>query len=134
MSVQPQLRFLSLFVPDLEAARGRYEAVLGVPASANDGTAPEPHPFASDGPVLFDLGTVKLALYEANPHRGTHPGDVGLGVQVDASPAEMAKRASSQGAKVFYGPKPVPGDRREMAVFVLPDRHFFEAVGPKPST
>ena len=129
MSAPPELRFLSLFVPDLEAAKKRYEEVLGVSALEADGTSPDPHPFSPATPVLFDLGGVKLALYEANPDRGTHPGDVGIGVMVQGSPAALAGRASAQGGKVFYGPKRVPGDGRELAVFVLPDRHFFEVLG-----
>ena len=94
MCVQPQLRFLSLFVPDLEAATQRYQEVLGLPPTQDDGTAPSPHPFAAAGPVLFDLVTVKLALYQADPNRGTHPGDVGIGVTAAGSPSGTGPRAT----------------------------------------
>jgi catechol 2,3-dioxygenase-like lactoylglutathione lyase family enzyme len=134
MCAKPELKFLSLFVPDLAEATERYQVVLGVRPTEDDGTAPSPHPFAAAGPVLFDLVTVKLALYQADPKRGTHPGDVGVGVQVAGSPRSLAERAGASGGRVFYGPEAMPGDGREMAVFVLPDRHFIEVVGSRSDT
>jgi hypothetical protein len=124
----PALRFLSLFVPDLDAAAQSYEQVLGVAPSATPASAPAPHPFAKKGPVVFELGDVALALYQCDM-RGTHPGDVGIGVEVEGSSGAMAERARDVGGRVFFGPRPISStDSREMAVFVLPDRHFFEVV------
>jgi hypothetical protein len=119
------LRFLSLFVPDLVEAQRRYEAILGVSAQEDDRSAPSPHPFAAKGPVIFDLAGVCLALYQCN-NQQTHPGDVGIGLE--ASAAEIASRASQNQGQVFFGPQTAPGDGRQMAVFVLPDRHFFEVL------
>ncbi len=128
MPQKPQLRFLSLFVPNLPEAARRYAAVFGVEPNTNADTAPTPHPFAASGPVVFDLGTVALALYQCDM-RATHPGDVGIGVQVP-SPMEVATQARDHGGKVFYGPQEIADTGSELAVFVLPDRHFFEVVGP----
>jgi catechol 2,3-dioxygenase-like lactoylglutathione lyase family enzyme len=129
MPGEPELRFVSLFVPDIDEAARRYEQVLGVAPMHDDRTAPHPHPFAASAPVVFALGSVSIALYEANPPRGTHPGDVGIGLCVEGSPAGLVERAAASGARVLYGPKRAPGDGREIAVLVLPDRHFFELVG-----
>lgn len=126
-SPAPELRFLSLFVPDLEAAVRTYRRVFGIEPSA-PALAPQPHPFAAAGPVVFDLGAVQLALYQCDM-RATHPGDVGIGVHVDGSPAEIAGRVAPVGGKVFYGPRTFTEGGPELAVFVLPDRHFFEVVG-----
>jgi len=128
MPEPPEIRFLSLFVPDVAAAAQHYETLLGGPPVAAHGRAPDPHPFAGSEPVVFELGTVLIALYQANPNRGTHPGDVGIGVRVDAPPSQVAERARSCRAQVLYGPKRVPGDGRTLAVVMLPDRHFFELV------
>ena len=92
MSENPQLKFLSLFVPDLAEVAQRYEAVFGITPSEDPGVAPQTHPFAAAGPVVFDLGNVALALYECD-QRSTHPGDVGIDNQVDPAPDAMAKRA-----------------------------------------
>ena len=132
MTNPPEIELLSLFVPDLNAASRRYATVLGIQPEPHPGPAPNPHPFASKGPVVFQLGAVSLALYQAAPGRGTHPCDVGIGLTVEGSVREIATRAGAQGGKVFFGPAPLPEDGREMAVFVLPDRHFFELVGNSP--
>lgn len=125
---RPALRFLSLFVPDLTKAVKSYERILGVAPTKESSAAPTPHPFAAAGPVVFELGSVALALYQCDM-RGTHPGDVGIGVEVAGAPATIASRAAEQGGQVFFGPQPISAtDQREMAVFVLPDRHFFEVV------
>ncbi len=123
----PSVRFLSLFVPDLDAARARYEAIFGVPPCEDDPDCLSPHPFAAAGPVVFELGGVKLALYQADM-RGTHPGDVGIGVVTDQPLPPIAERARSAGANVFVRPAPLEGQNRELTVFMLPDRHFFEVV------
>ena len=52
----------------------------------------------------------------------------------DLPSAAAAQRANASGGKVVCGPEAMPGDGREMAVFVLPDRHFFEAMGPRSDT
>ena len=130
MSNPPRLQFLSLFVRDLDVAAKRYEAILGVTPCTADHDAPAPHPFAAGGPVVFDLGTCKLALYQCDL-RGTHPGDVGIGVDVGDDIVGMAKRAAANGAQVFHGPKPLAGATRDIAVFMVPDRHFFEIVGKR---
>ena len=128
MAQPPCLRFLSLFVPDLAAATQRYEAVFGVSPQTDDRDAPSPHPYASSGPVVFDLGGVKLALYQCDG-RTTHPGDVGIGLEVDGTPDGIAEQARQHRGQVFFGPQPRAGDGRRMAVFMLPDRHFFEVIG-----
>lgn len=125
---QPTLRFLSLFVPDLEDACRRYQTIFGIEPVQDDKDAPAPHPFAKRGPVVFDLKTCKLALYECDM-RGTHPGDVGIGLDVADDLGSVAKRAASNQGKVFFGPKRLVEEDRDMAVFMLPDRHFFEVVG-----
>ena len=128
MSATTEIRFLSLFVPDLDAAATRYEAVLGIAPQANSAEAPRPHPFALRGPIVFQLGAVALALYECDG-RTTHPGDVGIGLVAEAGPEELAKRATANGGRVFYGPRVLPEDGRACAAFMLPDRHFFETLG-----
>jgi len=124
----PRLRFLSLFVPDLEDAATRYAAVLGIMPTGQASGAPQPHPFAARGPVVFDLGGVEIALYQADL-RTTHPGDVGIGLEVDGAPDALAERAAKHGGRVFYGPTELPADARRAAALVLPDRHFFEVLG-----
>lgn len=125
MSEQPAIRFLSIFVPNLREAARAYEAVLGCAPVEGPGQALQPHPFAAQGPVVFDLGAVHLALYQAD-YRGTHPGDVGIGLEVDGPVSALAQRAAKHG-RVFYGPKTGP-DGRQLAAFMMPDRHFFEVV------
>lgn len=126
----PAIRFLSLFVPDLAQARTRYESMLGVAPVERDPDCLAPHPFSPAPPVVFDLGGVKLALYQADM-RGTHPGDVGIGLLVEDGPGAIAERAKKAGANVFVPPRPLPGQARDLSVFMMPDRHFFEAVGPR---
>lgn len=125
-SPAPRMRFLSLFVPDLDAAVAQYAAVFGVSPRDDSGQAPNPHPFAGLGPVTFDLGQVCLALYQCDG-RTTHPGDVGIGVEV-TNPSATTEAVRDAGGQVFFGPRPMPGDGRDLAVFVTPDRHFFEIV------
>jgi len=43
---------------------------------------------------------------------------------------EVCGRANKVQARVFRMPSPLQEDTRRMAVFVTPDRHFFEAVEP----
>ena len=128
MAPPPRLQFLSLFVPDLAAASQRYEAIFGVAPAPDETEPPSPHPYASAGPVVFDLGGVKLALYQCDG-KTTHPGDVGIGLRTDGPPDQLAKRARQHRGQVFFGPQALPGDGRAMAVFMLPDRHFFEVIG-----
>lgn len=120
----PSLRFLSLFVDDLQRARQRYAAVFGVEPLADeqvDAAVPRQHPYSPAPPVVFDLGGVALALYQVDG-RVTHLGDVGIGVVVDEPAAELAQRVQQEGGQVMQR----PGD--PLLVFVLPDRHFFEVV------
>lgn len=125
----PSIRFLSLFVPDLAQARARYELLLGIQPTEGHPDCLVPHPFAAAGPVVFDLGEVKLALYQCDM-RGTHPGDVGIGLLDEAGPEAMASRAKKAGANVFLPPRALQGQGRSLSVFMMPDRHFFEVVGP----
>lgn len=126
MSDSPRLRFLSIFVPDLAEAAERYAAVLGAEPIEGTAPAPSPHPFAPQEPVVLRLGDVCLALYQCDG-RTTHAGDVGIGLEVNDATA-VAKAAADNGGQVFFGPRTLPGDGREMAVFMMPDRHFFEIV------
>ena len=129
MLENPTLRSVSLFVPDLEEAGRRYAEVFRVQPARGDATLPSPHPFgAGRPPVVFDLGGVKLALYQADG-RTTRGGDVGIGVELDAPPAALAERATRHDGQVFHGPARL-ADGRELAVFVLPGAHYFEVVGP----
>ncbi|MBI4702378.1 MAG: hypothetical protein HY744_14750 [Deltaproteobacteria bacterium] len=130
MEERPRIRFLSLFVPDLESAARRYEAVFGVRRRPGADGAPRDHPYAAAGPVVLDLGPVELALYQCDG-RTTHPGDVGIGVELDGPPAALGRRAAEQGGRVFFGPAARGADGRELCVLVLPERHFFEVVGPR---
>lgn len=130
MSKQPTVRFLSLFVPDLEIARAHYSVILGVEPVDADEVCLQKHPFAASGPVVFDLGSLKLALYRCDM-KGTHPGDVGIGLDTGEAAGEVAARARRIGANVFFGPKPVAGQQRELAVFMTQDRHFFEVASAK---
>lgn len=129
-SSSPRVRFLSLFVPDLEAARRMYAEVFGVEAVEDD-ELPAPHPYAAAGPVVFDLGGVKLGLYQCDM-KTTHPGDVGIGLRAPGSASEVSDRVAAQGGRVFFGPRPSGPQQSELAVFVLPDRHFFEVLGARP--
>ncbi|MFH1464800.1 MAG: hypothetical protein ABIO70_10475 [Pseudomonadota bacterium] len=117
--MEPSLRFLSLFVPDLPAAAARYAAFLGMAPVLDDPDVPRAHPYAAGPPVVFPLGQVKLALYPCDG-RVTHPGDVGIGLVSD-DPAALLGRAAQAGAQVFPAHPAAP-----LRVFMLPDRHFFE--------
>lgn len=123
----PAVKFLSLFVPDLEDAARRYEAILGVAPTAQPRNAPPRHPFSPAKAVVFDLGTVELALYQTDG-KTTHAGDVGIGIETGEDAGSVGKRAASAGASVFPGVHTLREDGRKMAVFMTPDRHFFEAV------
>ncbi len=132
MNSQVTLRFISLFVPNLADAVGRYQALLRVAPSAESGAAPAPHPFGVKGPVVFQLGEVAIALYECDGQT-THPGDVGLGIECPLD--EAASLLREQGGSVFWGPASLGESEQRMAVGVLPDQHFFEMVEPKsPAT
>lgn len=132
----PQVRFLSLFVDDPSAAAVRLEALLGcAPRSADAaggaGAAPSPHPFAApEPPIVFDLGTIELALYRAAAARGTHAGDVGIGVVTDLDDADespLDARLTASQARAL-GPTQTLADGRAMRVAMTLDRHFFELV------
>ena len=123
MTPHLELRFISLFVPSLQQAVPRYQALFGVAPSAGSASAPAPHPFACKGPVVFRMGSVAVALYECDGKR-THPGDVGFGLE--GSVDEAAARLREQGGRVLWGPRPLAAGLRRMVVGMLPDRHFFE--------
>jgi catechol 2,3-dioxygenase-like lactoylglutathione lyase family enzyme len=131
MSSEPTVRFLSLFVPDLQAAARYYQSIFGAPALDHDDHAPSAHPFAAAGPVVFALGPVRLALYQCD-QRTTHPGDVGIGIEVESGMQELCARASQHGGRVFRAPSKLANGGRTMAGFMLPDRHFFEIVDAPP--
>ncbi len=123
----PTLRFVSLFVPELEATAARYAAFLGVDAVHDDPDVPRHHPYAAGPPVVFPMGQVKLALYPCDG-RITHPGDVAIGLHSEDLPATMGA-AKAAGATLF--PRRTTAEpSRELGVFVLPDKHFFEVLGP----
>jgi hypothetical protein len=124
-----RLRFISLFVPNLAQAVAQYSVLLQiVPAEGTVG-ALTPHPFAVKGPVVFEMGEVLLALYECDGAT-THPGDVGFGLEGDIG--QIAARMKQQGGTVFFGPGTVPGSDTNVAIGMMPDRHFFEVVEPAP--
>lgn len=133
----PQVRFLSLFVDDPAAAAVRLEALLGcAPRSADAagaaGAAPSPHPFAApEPPIVFDLGTIELALHRASNAKGTHAGDVGIGVvtglEGDAGETGLDARLAASQARAL-GPTQTLADGRAMRVAMTLDRHFFELV------
>lgn len=128
----PELSFLSLFVPDLAQASRDYQKVLGIEPAASSGTAIAEHPFADGPPVVFILGSVALALYQSDG-KTTHPGDVGIGLNFE--PAGFSERAATVRGTTLWGPKKLAGEQRRMCVTMLPDRHFFEVVGPsEPDT
>lgn len=120
---RPTLRFLSLFVADLERAAQNYSAALGVEPMATPALAPMRHPFSPAPPVVFDLGGVELALYQVDANI-THEGDVGIGVE-SADPQALLHRVADVGGQTLVDS--TVGDTT-MSVFVMPDRHFFEVV------
>ncbi len=120
-----RIEFLSLFVPNLEAAVERYRVMLGVEPEAGPGLALAPHPFARKGPVVFQLGNIALALYQSDS-QVTHPGDVGIGIRV--SDLETVHRFREAGGNTFWGPNALQTANEQLAIGVTPDRHFFEIV------
>lgn len=146
----PTVRFLSLFVDDLADATTRLSALLGCAPRPPEARreAPTPHPFAGDGPVVFDLGTIEIALYRAVAARGTHAGDVGIGVETGVSAGALTARLAAAGARPLAGATPLEGEEdgavggedghgqgegeervgREMRVAMTRDRHFFELL------
>ena len=121
------IRFISLFVPNLDAAATHYGELLQMSPSIGPSAVPKPHPFAARGPVVFELGDVALALYECD-NQTTHPGDVGLGLECEV--AVYAPRINAQGGHVFWGPRQVSNEARALAIGMMPDRHFFELINP----
>lgn len=117
-TAKPKLRFLSLFVPDLDQYRVVYADLFGVEPEATSPPVVANHPYSPKPPVVFDLGGVKLALYQADG-QVTHAGDVGIGLVAD-EPADFERRAQEHGGQTIGS-----GDLRIVA---LPDRHFFEIV------
>lgn len=125
-----RIPFISLFVPDLADASARFAAVLGQPSTHAANAAPNPHPFAAKGPVVFQLGDVALALYQCDQNT-THPGDVGIGLERPL--AQAIDALQQQGAAVFFGPRQLAQGSPQLAVAMMPSRHFFELVEPEPA-
>jgi hypothetical protein len=130
----PRVPFLSLFVEDPTAAAVRLEALLGCrPRSAGDAganVAPSPHPFAAEGPIVFELGTIELALYRASAAKGTHGGDVGIGIALGAleeDDATLDARLAASQARPL-APTTTLADGRSLRVAMTLDRHFFELI------
>jgi len=124
---RPTLRFLSLFVPDIEAAAQQYRAALGVTPMAAPRWAPARHPFSPDPPVVFDLGGVELALYRVDANI-TQAGDVGIGVE-SGQTSQMLRRVVDVGGQALLDSATATATTpATMSVFVMPDRHFFEVV------
>ncbi len=128
MAQTPRIEFLSLFVPDLDAAVNRYRAVLGIEPALEPGLALSSHPFATKGPVVFQLGEVALALYQCDM-RTTHPGDLGIGLRVEDN--ETVHRFGETGGQVFWASPQPQGP--QLAIGVTPERHFFEMVAAEPT-
>lgn len=127
----PTVRFLSLFVDDLAGAAARLSALLGVVPRADDapGDAPSPHPYGGAGPIVFDLGTLELALYAASARNGTHSGDLGIGVALDEDGEALDARIAAARARSLGPAVALAGEResgRTMRVAMTPERHFFE--------
>lgn len=125
----PTVRFLSLFVDDLPGAAARLSTLLGVAPRAADAPceAPRPHPHGGEGPVVFDLGTIELALYAASATRGTHAGDLGIGVALDEPAVALDARIAGAHARALGPARALAGeDDRALRVAMTPERHFFE--------
>jgi hypothetical protein len=123
-----RVEFLSLFVPDLSAARDAYATVFGIEPEAASGSIPHTHPYSPQPPVVFDLGTLKLALYQIDGHV-THAGDVGIGTTTDDLPGLLA-RAQRVGADAMPAVE-VDADQdapKRFGVVVFPAQHFFELI------
>ena len=131
MSRNPKIKFLSLFVPNLDEALDNYQSLLGVSPESGKGAALAPHPFAARGPVVFQLGEVALALYECDGQT-THPGDVGIGLETDLEHATSG--LLEHGGQVFWQPEAIDANQRRLAIGMSPDRHFFEIVDGGPAT
>ncbi len=155
----PRVRFLSLFVDDPATSADRLEALLGCAPreDARAEGAPSPHPFAAEGPIVFELGEVELALYRASAAKGTHAGDVGIGVALNAAETGLADETSStksansadDAARAVaehdtvlnarlaaskaraLAPSTTLADGRPMRVAMTLDRHFFELIGAR---
>jgi hypothetical protein len=129
MSEAPRVEFLSLFVLNLDASVEQFRTMLGVEPEPDPGLALAPHPFASKGPVVFQLGHIALALYECDS-RTTHPGDLGIGLRVDD--LDTVHRFGAVGGQIFWGPNSLQPISEQLAIGVTSDRHFFEIVGTIP--
>lgn len=135
MSSNVSIPFISLFVPDLEQARAAYARVFGTEAVPASGEVPPRHPFSPLPPAVFELGGVRLCLYQVDG-RVTHAGDVGLGIATTDEPEAVLRRAAEAGGQVLMSPTRLPasGDGAlTMSIFMLPDRHFFELVKREPA-
>ncbi len=120
---RPTLRFLSLFVADLERAAQNYSVALGVEPMATPAQAPTRHPFSPAPPVVFDLGGVELALYQVDAAT-THEGDVGIGIESAEAPALLHRVTDVGGQTLLESAAPAA----PLSIFVMPDRHFFEVL------
>ena len=69
---------------------------------------PGPHPFAAAGPVVFQLGTVAVALYQATPKRGTQPGDVGIGLAVGEAVTQVCPGLKNTAERCSSVPRDCP--------------------------
>ena len=125
----PQVRFLSLFVHDLDAETARLSRVLGAEPRSQTTAAPNPHPYSPAAPRVFDLGGVELALYQCDGET-THAGDIAIGLAASEGPTALAGRAAAAGGSLLLRGGASAADA--LAIFMLPTRHFFEVVPDAP--
>ena len=115
------IEFLSLFVKDIEESKRIYSHIFGASHLTEEDyeNYVKCHPFAGNlPPAVFSLGTIKLALYQANG-RTTHPGDLGIGLVLEDNVEEFLERVRTSGGTLFFGPKQIHGQEKKLAVFVF---------------
>ena len=128
------IKFLSLFVHNINEARIIYTNIFGPPDTSAGPVQDfvKHHPFAGPAaPVVFQSGSLKLVLYQADG-RITHPGDTGIGLVLDSSGEEFLQRVRQNKGRVFFDQNRLMGQDQRLAVFILPDRHFFEVLTQPP--
>ncbi|MFC2091493.1 hypothetical protein ACFLTD_01835 [Elusimicrobiota bacterium] len=134
--VKNKIEFISLFVSDLRKAIEDYSVLFATEPVECAGSIPLKHPFSPLAPVVFDMGNIKIALYQADSNT-THTGDVGLGLISDENTEEILQRAVHCGGQVLISSDEVTvkdAQNPKMSVFMMRDRHFYELVSDRDSS